>query len=437
MRAPLAGFRRSAGHWAVPALVIALILSSTPVVAGEPDGLPAAKPESVGMSSERLDRIGAKMREYIDDELVPGTVTGVMRRGKLVHFEALGHRDVAAGAPMTTDTIFRIASMTKPITSVALMMLYEEGHFQLHDPISKWLPEFSDMRVAIPSEGMPVGAPYTTVPAVRPITVRHVLTHTAGFANRYRGLTQNEYLEIADRQSPDETVADFVQRLAKLPLNFQPGEKWEYSRATCVVGRLVEEMSGMTLDEFFRQRIFEPLGMKDTHFFLPEDKLDRFAAQYQPGEDRKIELADPASMESRWLSQPQVYFMGSGGLVSTTADYLRFHQMMLNGGELNGVRILGRKTVELMTVNHTGDHDIWLRGPGGGFGLGYSVTTDRGAAASMASEGTYGWGGAYCTYFWVDPVEDVVAVLMTQVRPYTHLNIRQDFQVLVNQAIVD
>lgn len=413
------------------------ILVTIPAWAGSLGGLDEASPETVGMSSERLERVGAKMQEYIDKDLVPGTVCVIARQGKVVYVDARGQRDVESGAAMTEDTIFRIASMTKPITSVALMMLYEEGAFQLFDPISKWLPEFSEMTVAIPSEGEQVGLPYYTVPAVRPITVEHVLTHTAGFANSYRGLTRFEYEEIGPALSPDETVADFLQRLAKMPLNFQPGDKWEYSRATCVVGRLVEVMSGMTLNEFFRERIFEPLNMHDTHFYLPEEKLDRFAAQYRPGKDGTIELADPASADSRWLRHPQVYFMGSGGLISTAADYIRFHQMMLNGGELDGVRILSPKTVQLMTVNHTGDKDIWLRGPGAGFGLGYSVITDQGAAQTISNEGTYGWGGAYCTYFWVDPKEEMVAVLMTQVRPYTHLNIRQDFNVLAYQAIVE
>lgn len=418
--------------------VAGTMLAGTPAAADNGE-LPRAKPESVGMSSERLERVGEAMQRYIDADLVPGTVTLIARRGKIVHFEARGERWVEEGEPMGEDTIFRIASMTKPITSVALMMLFEEGHFLLTDPISKWLPEFSDMQVAVPTEGDGVNRSYRLEEAKRPITVKHILTHTAGLANSYRGPhTQPLYRKAVERQSPDETVADYVRRLATVPLNYHPGEKWEYSRATCVVGRLVEEISGLTLDEYFRQRIFEPLGMYDSHFYLPEDKLDRFVAQYTPGPDNdKIELVDPPTADSRFIAEPHVFFMGSGGLVSTAADYWKFQQMMLNGGELNGVRLLGRKTVELMTVNHTGDLPIWLRGPGAGFGLGYSVTTDRGDANSMSSVGTFGWGGAYCTYFWVDPEEDLIGILMTQVRPYTHLNIRQDFNVLANQAIVD
>ena len=416
----------------------ALVLIMPLAHAGSDDALPTANPESVGMSSERLARIDTVMKQFIDDDLVAGTVTLVARKGKIVHFESHGLRDVENNAPMPKDAIFRIASMTKPITSVALMMLFEEGKFQLNDPISKWLPEFENMQVAIPNEGELLGGSYRLEPARRAITVEHVLTHTAGFANSYRGAhTQPLYRKASAPQSKTETVGDFVTRLVSVPLNYHPGEKWEYSRATCVVGRLVEVISGQTLEEYFNEHIFEPLGMVDTYFYLPESKLDRFVAQYRPGEDGKIVLADAPTKDSRFVKEPHLYFMGSGGLMSTAADYWRFHQMMLNGGELNGVRILGRKTVELMTSNHTRDLPIWLRGPGGGFGLGYSVTTDIGEANSMSGLGTFGWGGAFCTYFWVDPVEEVVAIIMTQVRPYTHLSIRQDFATLANQAIVD
>jgi CubicO group peptidase (beta-lactamase class C family) len=403
-------------------------------------GLRTAKPEDVGMSSERLMRIRPAMQRYVDRQLVPGVVTLVARRGRVVHFEAVGYKDVGTRAAMTTDTIFRIASMTKPIASVALMMLYEEGHFLLSDPVSKFLPEFTDMKIAqAASPGERIGAPYKLVPAARPITIQHLLAHTAGLANSYRGLTQPEFEKAAGRKSPNDTIADAVSRLAKLPLNFHPGEAWEYGPATDVVGRLVEVISGVTLDEFLRKRIFEPLGMKDTHFYLPKSKLDRFAANYQPdgSNQNKIKLVESPNAESRWVKEPHVYFSGAGGLVSTAADYVRFHQMMLNGGELDGVRLLGRKTVELMTANHIGDLPVWLTGPGYGFGLGYSVVKDIGATGQPGSIGNYGWGGAFCTYFWVDPVEELIGVVMTQVRPYTHLNIRQEFQVLANQAIID
>jgi CubicO group peptidase (beta-lactamase class C family) len=401
-------------------------------------GLPVARPEEVGMSSERLARIAVAMKRYIDRKEVSGVVTMVARRGRVVHLEAAGHRDAEARTPMTTDTIFRIASMTKPITSVAVMMLFEEGHFLLSDPISKWIPEFANMKVVqVPAGDERLGTPYKTVPAARPITIRHLLTHTAGLPNSYRGFTQAELAKATARGNANETMADVISRVAKLPLNFHPGDAWEYGPATDVLGRLVEVISGQTLDEFFRKRIFEPLAMKDTHFYLPQSKLERFAATYQPDANNQIKLAEAATPQSRWVKEPHVFFAGAGGLVSTAADYVRFHQMMLNGGELNGVRLLGRKTVELMTANHIGELPVWLTGPGFGFGLGYSVVKDVGATGQPGSPGNYGWGGAFCTYFWVDPVENVIGILMTQVRPYTHLNIRQEFQVLANQAIVD
>jgi len=403
-------------------------------------GLPTARPEEVGMSSERLARIRTGMQRYVDRGLVPGVVTLVARRGRVVHFEAIGYRDVEAKTPMTTDTIFRIASMTKPIASVALMTLYEEGHFLLNDPISKFLPEFADMKVAqaaSPAEAN--GAPYKLVQAKNPITFKHVLTHTAGFPNTYRGITREEFDKTYPRKNPNETIADAVKRLATMPLNFNPGEAWEYGPATDVVGRLVEVISGMTLDEYLRKKIFEPLKMTDTHFYLPASKLHRFAASYQPDEKNgnKIKLVEAPNAESRWVKEPHNYFSGAGGLVSTAADYVRFHQMMLNGGELDGARILGRKTVELMTTNHIGDLPIWLTGPGYGFGLGYRVVKDIGVTGQAGSVGAYGWGGAFCTYFDVDPKEELISVMMTQVRPYNHINIRQEFMALANQAIVD
>lgn len=403
-------------------------------------GLPTARPEEVGMSSERLSRIRAGMQRYVDRGMVPGVVTLVARRGRVVHFEAMGYRDAEAKAPMTTDTIFRIASMTKPLASVALMMLYEEGHFLLSDPISKFLPEFANMKVAKAKSSDQAGSePYTLVPAARPITFKHVLTHTAGLPNSYRGLTQAEYGKVYTRKNTSETVADLVKRLAAMPLNFHPGDAWEYGPATDVVGRLVEVISGMTLDEYFRKKIFEPLKMNDTHFYLPASKLNRFAASYQPDDKNgnKIKLVEAPNAASRWLKEPHNYFSGAGGLVSTAADYIRFHQMMLNGGELDGVRILGRKTVELMTANHIGDLPMWLTGPGYGFGLGYSVVKDIGVTGQAGSPGAYGWGGAFCTYFQVDPKEELIGIVMTQVRPYTHINIRQEFMALANQSIVD
>ena len=403
-------------------------------------GIPTAKPEDVGMSSERLARIRTAMQRYVERQAVPGVVTLVARRGRVVYSDAVGYRDVEAKAPMTSDAIFRIASMTKPLASVALMMLYEEGHFLLSDPISKFLPEFSNLKVAqIAAQTEAVSAPYKLVPAARPITIKHILTHTAGFPNSYRGITQTEYLKNATLRKPTDTMADSVKRLAAMPLNFHPGDAWEYGPATDVVGRVVEVISGMTLDEFLQQKILTPLKMPDTHFYLPSAKLGRFTSVYEPDATKgnKIKLVEAPNADSRFVKEPHLYFSGAGGLVSTAADYLRFAQMMLNGGELDGARILGRKTVELMTVNHIGELPVWLSGPGIGFGLGFSVVKDIGAAGHIGSVGNYSWGGAFCTLFWIDPKEELIGIVMTQVRPYTHINIRQDFQVLVNQAIVD
>ena len=429
-------FRCLAGLFMVIPVVI--VFAGAPADLPDMEGVPTAEAETVGMSTNRLERLDRAMQGYIDRNEVAGVVTLVARRGKVVHFSAAGKRDAEAGTPMQHDTIFRMASMTKPIASVALMMLYEEGHFHLRDPISKWLPEFSDMQVAVSApEDERIAGGYKLSPAARPITVQHVLTHTAGLANSYRGLTQAAFQETVAPRAPGDTVADMLKRLAKLPLNFHPGDRWEYGRGTDVVGRLVEVMSGQTLDTFLRERIFEPLDMPDTHFYLPTSKLGRFAAQYRPGDDGTFVLADAPSAESRFVKAPHTYFSGAGGLVSTARDYFRFHQTMLNGGELGGARILSRKTIELMTANHTGDYGIWLAGPGYGFGLGYAIVTDLGPSGTPRSEGSYYWGGAYGTIFWVDPSEELIGILLTQIRPYTHLRIRQDLATMTYQAVVD
>ena len=393
--------------------------------------LPRATPESVGMSSERLARIAPAMQAYIDADLTPGIITAIVRKGQLVHFEVQGDMDVEAGKAMQADAIFRIASMTKPIASIALMMLWEEGHFQLRDPVAKFIPAFGEVQVSTTADAS--GQTGELVAPNRPITIRDMLTHTSGLANNYIGNVETYRKTTAGARDNAELIA----RLASLPLNYHPGEAWQYSAATDVVGHLVEIISGEDLATFLRTRIFEPLDMPDTHFYLDANDAPRLAAQYAPGEAMKIELQDPGSTESRWISGPKTLFRGAGGLVSTTRDYLRFQQMILNGGVLNGVRLLAPATVSLILENHTGDLDLWLAGPGMGFGLGYGVVVDRGAAATPLSEGAGYWGGAYCTISWLDPEQELVAVLMTQVRPYQHINVRQDFQVLTYQAIVD
>ena len=420
-------------HGAVMALAAALFTAAITTSTVSAKELPTAKPESVGLSSERLQRIGPAMQKYIDQGLTPGVITAIMRKGKLVHLQVQGDMDVEAGKSMREDAIFRIASMTKPITSVALMMLWEEGHFQLRDPVSRFIPAMGDVKVSTSADAS--GESGELVELERPIQIRDLLTHTAGLANNYIGNVQ-AYRQIMNNPRPRDN-AELVARLATMPLNYQPGTEWQYSAATDVVGHLVELISGMSLDEFLATRIFKPLDMRDTHFYLEQSKVPRLTAQYTPGEDQRIVEQDPGSADSRWVTGPKTLFRGAGGLVSTVRDYLRFQQMMLAGGELNGTRLLAPATVSLMLENHTGDMPLWLPGPGMGFGLGYGVVVDRGAAATPLSLGAGYWGGAYCTLSWLDPAQDLVAVIMTQVRPYTHINIRQDFQSLTYQAIVD
>jgi CubicO group peptidase (beta-lactamase class C family) len=413
-----------------------LLLSAPIVDAAEPQeagGLPSTRPERVGMSSERLARIGPAMQHYIDQRLVAGTVTLIARKGKVVHFEARGFMDAENQVPMRTDAIFRIASMTKPITSVALMMLWEEGRFHLNDPVSRFLPEFANPQVS--TTGDVSGQTGALVAAKTPITIRQLLTHTAGLANSHVGNTK--FFETAMAVHEGENLEAYTKRLAALPLNYQPGEAWQYSAATNVVGRLVEMLSGTPLDRFMEERIFRPLGMKDTHFFLNEDGADRLVVQYRRGDDQTIVVDDPGGAASRWVSGPKTLLLGAGGLVSTASDYLRFQQMMLNGGKLETSRLLSPVTVSLMLENHTGDLPLWLTGPGMGFGLGYGIVVDRGKAATPLSNGSVYWGGAYGTYSWIDRDEELIGILMTQIRPYDHLSIRQDFQVLTSQAIFD
>jgi CubicO group peptidase (beta-lactamase class C family) len=396
-------------------------------------GLPLADPVQVGMSAERLARIQTAMQRHIDAELVAGTVTLVARRGQVVHFDAQGWLDAEAQTPMHRDAIFRIASMTKPITSVALMTLWEEGLVQLNDPVAKFLPEFADQKVSTTADAS--GETGELVAPRRPATVRDMLLHTAGLANGYIG--NAEAYGAATRFRDGDTLATLIERLAALPLNYHPGDAWQYSAATDVIGRLVEVISGMPLDRFFDVRIFQPLGMTDTHFFLDDTKGGRFATQYAPDDNGRIRVDDPGSEASRWIAGPKTVFRGAGGLVSTARDYLRFQQMVLNGGELGGVRLLAPATVSLILENHTGELPLWLAGPGMGFGLGYAVVVDRGRAATPMSRGSAYWGGAFNTFSWFDPEQELVAVLMSQVRPYTHLTVRQEFQNLVYQAIVE
>ena len=407
------------------AVVVALALLSpvSPVRGAEDDNLPMASPEEVGMSSERLQRVSALMQRQIDQNLLAGTVSLIARHGKVVHLEAQGFSNTDAGVPMETDNIFTIMSMTKPIVTVALMSLYEEGHFLLDDPISKWLPEYADKTVRLAG-----GARTVSEPAARPITVRHVLSHTSGLSIRPPAPPRGE----AARPRP-ATLAEAVDRAADVPLAFHPGDEWQYGASTDYVAILVEKISGMSLDDFLRERIFEPLGMQDTYYNIPESKVGQVAAVYRPsGPGNSIEL-----FRAPTYREPTRYFGGQAGLSSTAADYFRFHQMMLNGGVLDDVRILSPRTINLMVSNHVGDKLVYIRGPGYGFGLGYGIVMDSGRANDHLSPGSFLWGGAWGTVAWVDPVEDILGVLMMQITSYRHLTVRQDFSTVTSQAIIE
>jgi CubicO group peptidase (beta-lactamase class C family) len=368
--------------------------------------LPIAIPENVGLSAPGLARIGSVLQSEIDRGRVPGAVTLVARRGQLAYFESFGKRDPANDSPMQRDTIFRIYSMTKPIVSVATMMLLEEGRFLLSDPVSKFLPELGTVKVAVAR-----GAEIDHVAAERAITIQDLLRHTSGLTYEFRGNGPVHKMYMAARiYSRDQTNADQVAALAKLPLQHQPGTKWEYSRSTDVLGRLIEVVSGVSLGEFLKQRILNPLGMVDTAFHVPAPSLGRLAEGFAKDPDtgsgvQLVNVRDAPRFES-----------GGGGLVSTTADYARFLQMMLNHGRLDGVRYLSRKTIELMTADHlgpiTGAPDLLL--PGYGFGLGFAVRLQPGISHVPGSVGQYFWGGLAGTTFWVDPTEELFAIMMIQ-----------------------
>ena len=394
--------------------------------------LPTSKPEQSGMSTERLKRLSAAMRAYIDRGQVPGTVTLVARHGRIVHLEAQGMMDAETRTPMRTDGIFRIASMTKPITSVAVMMLMEEGKFLLTDPVSKFIPEFKNPKVLVVNQPGSNRAGSSLMPANREITIRDLLTQTAGLAAGTSVALRDEFQKFQKESPAGETNADYVKRLAKLPLNNQPGSAWEYGPATTVLGYLVEVASGQPLDRFLSERIFKPLEMNDTFFYVPENKVNRLVSLHAGGaQGLKVVRA---ARDNRGSA---TFFNGAGGLSSTAEDYARFCQMLIGGGAFQGTRLLSRKSVELMTTNHIGNLPIWPDLAGFRFGLGFRVLTDVGKSGVLGSLGSYGWGGAFGTYFFVDPKEDLFGILMIQMNSHSHLTIRVDTQSLAEQAIID
>ena len=401
-----------------------------------------AKPEDVGLSSERLARVNAWAQRLVDDGRLPGMTTMVMRRGKLVHFNICGLADIKRETRMAPDTIFRFYSMTKPLTSTAIMMLYEEGRFQLDDPITRYLSCFKNMRVAV--GGM--RGKLETVPAERDITFRDLLTHTSGLTYGFMEATpvDGQYRDRGvDFQSSDKTLADVVEIAADIPLIAQPGAEWNYSIATDVLGHLVAVISGKPFEQFLRERVTGPLGMMDTDFHVPAGKLSRLAANYTCTADGRLLLIDDPQ-KSIFGAQRKIA-SGGGGLVSTATDYMRFCRMMLNKGELDRVRLLGRKTVALMTSNHLRGDMAEMGQPrfsessyhGIGFGLGFSVMLDPAKAQILGTPGEYAWGGAASTAFWIDPAEDMAVIMLTQLMPSSTYPIRRELRVLTYQAIVD
>ena len=401
-----------------------LFFSMTAFTFGQ--GLPIATPEDVGVSTERLKRIRPVMQGYVDDGRIAGFLTVVARHGKIVHFETIGMRDIENNKPIEADTIFRIHSMSKPITSVAVMMLYEEGHFQLNTPVSDFIPEFKNMKVYNEDQT-------EILDAKNEVTIKHLLTHTAGLTYGWGGQPVDKRYREANLFQPGTTLADSMKKLSEIPLVHEPGERWTYGVSVDVLGYLVEVVSGMPFEEFLQTRLFGPLGMVDTAFSVPLEKLDRFAALYElnkeggmKGDKEKEKAKDPKGDKDAKVRLERVekdpplkngevrFFPGGGGaLLSTAPDYIRFCQMLLNGGELDGVRILNKETVERMRYPH---HDNW-------FGLGFSIVTDKESKDTDAKEpkdtpesvGSYSWGGAAGTIFWIDPEKELIGLLMTQI----------------------
>ena len=391
-----------------------------------------------GFVASRLPRIARHLERYVDEGRLPGVLCLVSRGGEEAFFHACGRRDVERGQPMRRDTVVRFYSMTKPIASVALMMLYEEGRFQLDDAVVESIPAWRNLAVFDRGDA----ERYSVTPPAAPLTIKHLLTHTSGLSY---GFIHQHPVEAMYRAAnvTGGTLDDMVAKLAALPLKFSPGTRWNYGVSTDVCGHLVEKLSGQALDEFVRERITAPLGMADSGFHVGEDAQERFAACYQHRPPGGFQLQDDPA-RSRYLRCP-AFLSGGGGMVGTIDDYHRFARMLLGKGELDGVRLLGRKTVEYMTANHLpGNCDLAAMGQpvftetsyeGIGFGLGFSVVVDPAAANVLDSPGEFAWGGAASTYFWVDPVEEVIAVFLTQLLPSSTYPLRRELKTLVYQAL--
>ncbi len=396
-----------------------------------------AQDKHLGLSPDRLNRITSTFEEYVSEGELAGAVVLVARHGEVAYLKSFGHSDLENRVPMKDNSIFRIASQSKAIASVGIMILQEEGKLLLSDPVGKYIPEFMETTVAVANDD----GGYEVVPANRPITIRDLLTHTAGIG--YGGgpasdLWQEQEIQgwyFAHREEP---ILATVKRMAALPMVAQPGEQFVYGYNTDILGAVIEVVSGESLDVFLQKRILGPLGMEDTYFYLPENKADRLAVVYSATDDGLEKAPDPGGMvgQGQYVEGPRMSFSAGAGILSTAADYYKFLQMLLNGGELNGVRILSPKTVELMTVNHLGEVKFpWVGGTG--FGLGFDVLLDLGARGTPGSVGEYGWGGAYHSDYWVDPEEELVVVYFTQRIPANGLDDQQKLRALVYQAIID
>jgi len=403
------------------------------------------KPEEVGLSSPRLTRLTEHWQRYIDEGKLAGTLTLVARRGKVAYCESLGHLDLERRRAVTPESVWRIYSMTKPIVSVGLMMLHEQGRLQLEDPVHRFIPSWKDLGVYRTGNH---GA-FVTTPPARAMTIRDLLTHTSGltygFLEHSNVDAAYRKLGVGDRTRAGYTVADLVAELATVPLEFSPGTRWNYSVATDVVGHLIEVISGQRLDAYLSEHILQPLGMRDTGFIVRDEQVPRFAANYERQTDGRLRLIDDPA---RSLYRSASFLSGGGGLVSTALDYYRFAAMLLNGGELDGIRILGRKTVELMTLNHLpGGQDVaQLALPGRfadapfygvGFGLGFSVVQSPALAQVPGSVGAYAWSGAASTHFWVDPAEQLIVIFMTQLMPSSSYPIGRELRVLSYATVID
>jgi CubicO group peptidase (beta-lactamase class C family) len=391
------------------------------------------QPEQVGLSSSRLQRLSHVMQQYVDRQDFAGIITLIAREGQVAHFETFGWQDKETNRPMAPDTIFRIYSMTKPIASAALMMLVEEGKVRLSDPLSRYLPAFKDAKVLVAR-----GSDYDLVPAKREILVHDLFTHSGGLSyggDEHSALDEMYRKEVwgPRERGEDPTLEEWMTILSKLPLAYHPGTAFRYSVSIDVLGYIVQKASGLPFDTFLQERIFDPLGMPDTGFMVPAEKLARFAAVYGPAEGGGIKSI--VDLDKGRFTRPTRAPSGGGGLVSTTADYFRFGQMLLNGGQLDGVRLLGRKTVEWMLQNHLPEGLHPMDALCNGFGLGGSVLLHPGLSHRPGSVGNFGWGGAANTEWWIDPLEKLQCLIMLQYMPAFTIPITDDFATLVYQAL--